>query len=99
MTKTMRFYPVRVEEPQVGTRLASGEVDQSWCRFGSANPRHHGYFNLENLIGENKNGEYAQCGYPATKQCNYKTFYNIKGFRNTCSIAGICGTYNKPAEL
>ncbi len=99
MTKTMRFYPVRVEEPQVGTRLAPGEVDQSWCRFGSANPRHHGYFNLENLIGENKNGEYAQCGYPATKQCNYKTFYDIKGFRNTCPIAGVCGTYNKPAEL
>lgn len=99
MTKTMRFYPVRVEEPQVGTRLKAGEVDQSWCRFGSANPRHHGYFNLENLIGENKNGEYAQCGYPATRQCNYKTFYDIKGFRNTCPIAGVCGTYNKPAEL
>ncbi len=63
------------------------------------NPRdkryYHPWFNMEELT----RGGTAQCGFPATKLCNYGTYYNIDGYRNTCPIAGCNGTFHTPALL
>lgn len=55
----------------------------------------HLWNDLENL----KNKKVARCGQPETRNCVHKVEYSIAGFRNTCPIAGRCGTYATPAPL
>lgn len=56
---------------------------------------YHPWLNLQELT----HGGKAQCGYPATHNCNYNIYYDIKGYRNTCPIAGCNGTFHTPALL
>lgn len=56
---------------------------------------HHEWSNVEEIF----TGGTIQCGRPSTKHCSHKTYYSIKGYRNTCPIAGISGTYTQPATL
>ena len=57
------------------------------------------YTHLWNDLDHLKNGKVARCGQPETRHCTHRVEYSIAGFRNTCPIAGRCGTYATPAPL
>ena len=65
------------------------------CGYQKDPKYHHQWINTENL----KIGKTAQCGKESKYFCNHKTYYGIKGYRNTCPIAGVSGTYTQPATL
>jgi hypothetical protein len=85
------------ESDQAGKRImtSTGKYFKSYskCRDGDAQPAYHWWEKdkLKNFI----NGGTAQCGKPSKYSCNLKN----KGYRNTCPIAGICGTFNQPASI
>ena len=57
------------------------------------------YTHLWNDLEYLKKGGVARCGQPETRSCTHRVEYSIAGFRNTCPIAGRCGTYATPAPL
>ncbi len=57
------------------------------------------YTHLWNDLEHLKSDKVARCGQPETHSCVHKVEYSIAGFRNTCPIAGRCGTYATPAPL
>lgn len=57
------------------------------------------YTHLWNDLEHLKSGKVARCGQPETRHCVHRVEYSIAGFRNTCPIAGRCGTYATPAPL
>ena len=57
------------------------------------------YTHLWNDLEYLKSGKVARCGQPETHSCIHRVEYSIAGFRNTCPIAGRCGTYATPAPL
>ena len=57
------------------------------------------YTHLWNDLEHLKTGKVARCGQPETHSCVHRVEYSIAGFRNTCPIAGRCGTYATPAPL
>lgn len=71
----------------------------SKCRHQyNADPSYHPWEpdTLSNFI---HNGS-AQCGRGSRYHCDTSTIWDgIKGYRNICPIAGLCGMYNTPAAL
>src|SRR5574344_1261212 len=69
------------------------------CRHQyNADPSYHPWEpdTLSNFI---HNGS-AQCGRGSRYHCDTSTIWDgIKGYRNICPIAGLCGMYNTPAAL
>lgn len=65
------------------------------CRWNGDPQYTHLWNDLEHL----KTGKVARCGQPETHSCVHRVEYGIAGFRNTCPIAGRCGTYATPAPL
>ena len=106
MSKIISLYPTKITQPNSNERNPITKWNFKEVRrggktypYGSANPSDPRYFhawtNTSNLLS----GGIAQCGRPSTYHCSHKTYYSIKGYRNTCPIAGCNGTYNAPATL
>lgn len=73
----------------------SGGTYEISCRDQKDPKYHHEWSNAEEIL----KGKTIQCGRPSTKMCSHETYYGIKGYRNTCPIAGVSGTYTQPATL
>ena len=65
------------------------------CRDQQDPKYHHEWSNAEEIL----KGKTIQCGRPSTHMCSHETYYGIAGYRNTCPIAGVTGTYTQPATL
>lgn len=57
------------------------------------------YYHLWKNTSNLKTGGMANCGNRSSYHCSHATYYGIKGYRNTCPIAGATGTYTQPAKL
>lgn len=91
----------KITQPLGGKRIQDSKgkniKSPSVCRDGNADPSYHPWESgtLNNFL----EGKQIQCGRKSTYACNLKTVRWIKGYRNTCPIAGCCGTFNRPAPL
>lgn len=100
MSKTS-LQATNITQPLAGKRIQNSKgkniKSPSVCRDGNADPSYHPWEigSLNNFI----KGKQIQCGRKSTYHCNLKTVRWIKGYRNTCPIAGCCGTFNRPAPL
>lgn len=100
MSKTS-IQATKITQPLAGKRIQNSKgkniKSPSICRDGDANPSYHPWEigTLNNFI----KGKGIQCGRKSTYLCNLKTVRWIKGYRNTCPLAGCCGTFNRPAPL
>lgn len=100
MSKTS-IQATKITQPLAGKRIQNSKgkniKSPSVCRDGDANPSYHPWEigTLNNFI----KGKGIQCGRKSTYLCNLKTVRWIKGYRNTCPLAGCCGTFNRPAPL
>ena len=100
MSKTS-LQATKITQPLAGKQIQNSKgkniKSPSVCRDGNANPSYHPWEigSLNNFI----QGKQIQCGRKSTYHCNLKTVRWIKGYRNTCPIAGCCGTFNRPAPL
>ena len=100
MSKTS-LQATKIAQPLAGKQIQNSKgkniKSPSVCRDGNANPSYHPWEigSLNNFI----QGKQIQCGRKSTYHCNLKTVRWIKGYRNTCPIAGCCGTFNRPAPL
>ena len=92
-TKISQLYQGEHIKNSKGNNIKSPGV----CRDGNAEPSYHPWESgtLNNFLS----GKQIQCGRKSTYHCNLKTVRWIKGYRNTCPLAGCCGTFNKPAPL
>lgn len=101
MTSKINIQATQITQPKAGKQIQNSKEQNikspSVCRDGNANPSYHPweYKTLNNFI----KGKQIQCGRKSTYHCNLKTVRWIKGYRNTCPIAGCCGTFNRPAPL
>ena len=106
MANTIKMYPTKVSQPNRNQPSGlQGKCFKAVRRNGTTykvncsyqqDPRyHHEWSNAEEIL----KGNTIQCGRPSTKFCSHKTYYGIAGYRNTCPIAGISGTYTQPATL
>lgn len=106
MVEKVTMYPTKVSQPNRNKDSGlQGKCLKAIRRNGTSynvscsyqkDPRyHHEWSNAEEIL----KGKTIQCGRPSTKFCSHKTYYGIKGYRNTCPIAGISGTYTQPATL
>lgn len=100
------MYPTKVEQPNRDKSSGlQGKCFKAVRRNGTTydvtcvdqrDPKyHHEWSNAEEIL----KGKTIQCGRPSTKMCSHETYYGIKGYRNTCPIAGVTGTYTQPATL
>ena len=100
------LYPTKIEQPNKNKSSGLAGVHfQEVRRDGKVHLKnlrdlndpkyHHQWSNTSNL----KEGKTAQCGHKSSYHCSHKTYYSIKGYRNTCPIAGVTGTYTQPATL
>ena len=100
------MYPTKVEQPNRNKSSGlQGKCFKAVRRGGSTyeisctdqrDPKyHHEWSNAEEIL----KGKTIQCGRPSTHMCSHATYYGIKGYRNTCPIAGVTGTYTQPATL
>lgn len=100
------LYPKKIEQPNAnkssglaGKCLKEIRRDKSVhngnCRTQKDPKYHHAWSNTSEL----KTGGVAQCGRKSSYHCSHATYYSIKGYRNTCPIAGVNGTYTQPAAL
>ena len=100
MSKTS-IQATKITQPLAGKRIQNSKgkniKSPSVCRDGDAAPSYHPWEigTLNNFI----KGKGIQCGRKSTYLCNLKTVRWIKGYRNTCPLAGCCGTFNRPAPL
>lgn len=98
---TTSLQATNITQPLAGKRIQNSKKKNikspSTCRDGDAAPSYHPWEigTLNNFI----KGKQIQCGRKSTYHCNLKTVKWIKGYRNTCPIAGCCGTFNRPAPL
>lgn len=101
MTSKVTLQATRITQPKAGQRIKDSKgkyvKSPSVCRDGDATPAYHPweYKTLNNFLS----GKQIQCGRQSSYHCNLKTVKWIKGYRNTCPIAGCCGTFNRPAPL
>lgn len=102
----LSLYPISITQPNknkssglAGTCFKevrrNGKKYNVNCRDQKDPKYHHQWINTENL----KKGKTTQCGKASKYHCSHKTYYGIKGYRNTCPIAGVTGTYTQPATL
>ena len=100
------MYPTKVTQPNRNKSSGlQGKCFKAVRRSGSTydisctdqrDPKyHHEWSNAEEIL----KGKTIQCGRPSTHMCSHETYYGIKGYRNTCPIAGVTGTYTQPATL
>lgn len=100
------MYPTKVEQPNRNKSSGlkgkcfhavrrNGTTYKIGCKDQKDPKYHHEWSNAEEIC----KGKTIQCGRPNTKMCSHKTYYSIKGYRNTCPIAGVSGTYTQPATL
>ena len=93
--------PTKIKQPLAGKRIKNSSGNNikspSVCVDGNADPAYHPweYKTLDNFL----TGKKIQCGRKSSYFCNLSTVNWIKGYRNTCPIAGCCGTFNRPAPL
>lgn len=98
---TTNIQPTKITQPLAGKQIQNSKgkniKSPSVCRDGNADPSYHPWEKgtLNNFL----EGKQVQCGRKSTYHCNLKTVRWIKGYRNTCPIAGCCGTFNRPAPL
>ena len=93
--------PTNISQPLGGKRIKNSKGNTikspSVCRDGNADPSYHPWESTS--LKKFLTGGTIQCGRKSTYNCNLKTVNWIKGYRNTCPIAGCCGTFNRPAPL
>lgn len=100
------LYPSSIKQPNANQKISI----KKWCfkevrrggkvyPYGCSSPDDPRYYHKWSNTKQLKSGKRAQCGRPSTQNCSHKTSHNIKGYRNTCPIAGCNGTYNTPATL
>lgn len=100
------MYPTSIEQPNKNE--SSGLAGVKFNEIGRDGKVHtknlrdlndpkyfHEWKNTSNL----KSGKEANCGNRSSYHCSHATYYGIKGYRNTCPIAGVTGTYTQPAAL
>lgn len=98
---TTSIQATKITQPLGGKQIQNSKgkniKSPSVCRDGNADPSYHPWEKgtLNNFL----EGKQIQCGRKSTYHCNLKTVRWIKGYRNTCPIAGCCGTFNRPAPL
>lgn len=98
---TVTLQPTRITQPLAGKRITNAKgkyiKSPSKCRDGNAQPAYHPWEigDLDDFLV----GKQITCGRKSTYHCNLKTVNWIKGYHNTCPIAGCCGTFNRPAPL
>ena len=106
MTQKIQMYPTDVKQPNRNKSSGlkgkcfkavtrSGNTYQVNCRDQKDPKYHHEWSNAEEIL----KGKTIQCGRKSTKMCSHATYFGIKGYRNTCPIAGVTGTYTQPATL
>lgn len=106
MSKKITMYPTKVTQPNRDKPSGlQGKCFKAVRRTGSTydvncrdqyDPKyHHEWSNAEEIL----KGRTIQCGRPSTHMCSHETYYGIKGYRNTCPLAGVTGTYTQPATL
>ena len=100
------MYPTKVSQPNRNKDSGlQGKCFEAVTRSGGTysiscqdqrDPKyHHEWSNAEEIL----KGKTIQCGRPSTHMCSHATYYGIAGYRNTCPIAGVTGTYTQPATL
>lgn len=106
MTDKVTMYPTKVSQPNRNKASGlqgkcfkavrrSGSSYEVNCRDQKDPKYHHEWSDAEEIL----KGKTIQCGRPSTKMCSHATYYGIAGYRNTCPIAGVTGTYTQPATL
>ena len=107
MAQKITMYPTGVSQPNrnqssgLQGKCFSKAVTRGGGTYGIScktqkDPKyHHEWSNAEEIL----KGNTIQCGRPSTRMCSHETYYDIKGYRNTCPIAGVNGTYTQPATL
>ena len=107
MTK-VSMYPISITQPNQNTsNRTEGKYSKEIKRngkIGIASLNHRDlndpkYYHLWKNVSNLKSGGEARCGERSSYHCSHKTYYGIKGYRNTCPIAGATGTYTQPAAL
>lgn len=96
------IYPSKIEDINANKEILEiPNLGNPKCmkRGCCVHPRDKRYYHSWMNLKELKTGGLAQCGYPATHNCNYNVYYDIKGYRNTCPIGGCNGTFHTPALL
>ena len=93
--------PKKIEQPLAGNRIKNSKgkniSSPSICRDGNASPSYHPW--EKGTLHKFLTGGTIQCGRKSSYNCSLATVNWVKGYRNTCPIAGCCGTYNRPAPL
>lgn len=103
---TVNMYPTKITQPNQNENSGlagvhfeeirrDGKIHLSNLRDLDDPKYFHAWKNTSNL----KEGKIANCGNPSSYHCSHATYYGIKGYRNTCPIAGVTGTYTQPAAL
>ena len=106
MAEKVTMYPTKVSQPNRNKSSGlQGKCFKAVRRNGTSytvnckdqkDPKyHHEWSNAEEIL----KGNTIQCGRKSTKMCSHATYYGIAGYRNTCPIAGVTGTYTQPATL
>ena len=106
MVSKITMYPTKVTQPNRNKSSGlqgkcfnaverNGHTYDVNCRDQQDPKYHHEWSNAEEIL----KGKTIQCGRPSTHMCSHATYYGIKGYRNTCPIAGVTGTYTQPATL
>lgn len=106
MAEKVTMFPTKVTQPNrnqpsglqgkcLSAVQRNGDTYEVDCSYQQDPRYHHEWSNMEEIL----RGKTIQCGRPSTRFCSHETYYGIKGYRNTCPIAGISGTYTQPATL
>ena len=106
MVSKITMYPTKVTQPNRNKSSGlqgkcfdaverNGHTYNISCTDQRDPKYHHEWSNAEEIL----KGKTIQCGRPSTHMCSHATYYGIKGYRNTCPIAGVTGTYTQPATL
>lgn len=107
MTENATFYPSDIGQPQAGQRKydpfpcctkavdRSGEYEGYYCADTWEKRYYHEWSNAIELT---RGGEIS-CGRESNYNCDYETYFQIAGYRNTCPIAGCSGTFFQPSTL
>lgn len=102
----VKLYPSKIEEPNANkssglSKYCFKAVESKnyiltvRCDYQHDPKYYHPWTNLNELL----KGGMAQCGRRSSYGCSHETYYGITGYRNTCPIAGVVGTFTQPAKL
>ena len=102
----IKLYPSKIEEPNANKSSglskycfkaveSKNHILTVRCDYQHDPKYYHPWTNLNELL----KGGMAQCGRRSSYGCSHETYYGITGYRNTCPIAGVVGTFTQPAKL